>query len=159
MADMILVLPTGKRKVLETMAQSESLSFTRRIGLRSRNITHLMDSVERGLRYQSLTSLQKGMGLSTNEIANALDISIRTLARRKKEGRLRQEESERLIRVSRIFDKTVNLFEGDEQEAKRWLKKPAPALGEKSPLEFIATEIGAREVENLIGRLEEGVFS
>jgi putative toxin-antitoxin system antitoxin component (TIGR02293 family) len=118
-----------------------------------------MESVEQGLRYRSLTILQKSMGLSTSEIAKAVDISERTLARRKNEGRLKQEESERLVRISRVFDKTVHLFEGDEQEATRWLRKPARALGEKTPLNFASTEIGAREVENLIGRLEDGVFS
>ena len=33
------------------------------------------------------------------------------------------------------------------------------ALGEKVPLELLVTELGAREVEALIGRLEHGVFS
>jgi putative toxin-antitoxin system antitoxin component (TIGR02293 family) len=141
------------------MTQAEALPYAKRIGLRSRNVSQLMNSVEQGLSYRSLLNLQKNMGLSTSEMAKAVAISERTLARRKKAGRLKQEESERLVRISRIFDKTVHLFEGSEQEATRWLRKPARALGEKTPLTFLSTEIGAREVENIIGRLEEGVFT
>jgi putative toxin-antitoxin system antitoxin component (TIGR02293 family) len=40
-----------------------------------------------------------------------------------------------------------------------WLKSPQKALGGKTPLEYSDTEPGAREVEDLLGRLEHGVFS
>jgi putative toxin-antitoxin system antitoxin component (TIGR02293 family) len=147
------------RREKDPVTEAEGLTYARRIGLRSRSVAQLMDSVEQGLRYQSLANLQKSMRLSTREIARAVEISERTLARRKSEGRLKREESERLVRISRVFDKAVGLFEGDEQAATRWLRRPARALDEKTPLEYASTEIGAREVENLIGRLEHGVFS
>ena len=141
------------------MVEAEPLPYATRIGLRSKSVAQLMSSVQEGLRYQSLANLQRSMGLSTREIARAVEISERTLARRKSEGRLKREESERLVRVSRVFDQAVGLFEGDEQAATRWLRRPSRALGGKPPLEFASTEIGAREVEHLIGRLEHGVFS
>jgi uncharacterized protein (DUF2384 family) len=40
-----------------------------------------------------------------------------------------------------------------------WLRSPNRALGGESPLALSKTEVGAREVENLIGRLEHGVFT
>ena len=43
--------------------------------------------------------------------------------------------------------------------AKKWLKEEAYGLGDVSPLEYAVTEIGAREVEDLLGRVEHGVFS
>lgn len=141
------------------MAHAEALTYAKRIGLKARSVSQLMDSIEQGLRYQSLPKLQKSMGLSTSAMARAVGISERTLARRRSEGRLKPEESERLVRLSRIFDKTVDLFEGDKNAAMRWLQTPARALGHTTPLEFSSMEIGAREVENLIGRLEQGVFS
>jgi putative toxin-antitoxin system antitoxin component (TIGR02293 family) len=64
-----------------------------------------------------------------------------------------------LLRISTIFDKTVDLFEGDVRGAVTWLTAPMRALAGESPLRYSRTEIGAREVENLIGRLEHGVFS
>lgn len=86
-------------------------------------------------------------------------IPARTLSRRKASGRLSPDESERLLRISRIVDQAVALFEGDHDAAMQWLQTPQPALNREKPLDFARTEIGAREVEDLIGRLEYGVFS
>lgn len=43
--------------------------------------------------------------------------------------------------------------------ARAWLSTPAPALANRTPVEVAATDVGAREVESLIDRLEHGVFS
>ena len=51
------------------------------------------------------------------------------------------------------------LMEGNEEEAERWLNRPARSLGGVSPLQHARTEQGVRDVEQLIGRLEHGVFS
>jgi putative toxin-antitoxin system antitoxin component (TIGR02293 family) len=74
-------------------------------------------------------------------------------------GRFAPDESERLLRVSTVFEKAVELFEGDVAGAVTWLTSPRRALGYQTPLAYSRTELGAREVENLIGRLEHGVFS
>ncbi len=81
------------------------------------------------------------------------------MARRKAAGRLAPDESERLLRISTVFEKTVDLFEGDVAGAVAWLTSPKRALGRETPLAYSRTELGAREVEDLIGRLEHGVFS
>jgi putative toxin-antitoxin system antitoxin component (TIGR02293 family) len=99
------------------------------------------------------------MGLSMDEMAGLVQIRPRTLDRRKKEGWLRPEESDRLLRASRVFGRAIALFEGDGEGALGWLSTPQMALGGAVPLEMARTEIGAREVEGLIGRLEHGVFS
>lgn len=93
------------------------------------------------------------------EVAGFVAISLRTLARRQKEGRLHPDESDRVWRASLIFDMVVDLFEGDVPAARQWLQSPQKALGGKTPLEFASTGVGAREVEDLIGRLEHGVVA
>ena len=79
--------------------------------------------------------------------------------RRKAKGRLRPEESERLLRVSGIFERALDLFAGDTDAARHWLTTPSEELSNHSPLEFARTELGAREVEDFITRLEHGVFT
>ena len=79
--------------------------------------------------------------------------------RRKASGKLTTEESERLLRIAGIFEDAVDLFEGDVPAAVNWLTTPRKALGDRPPLSYARTEPGAREVENLIGRLEHGIFS
>jgi len=72
---------------------------------------------------------------------------------------LTPHESERLLRLALVFEKTVDLFEGNADAARDWLNTSNKALAGESPLAMVETEIGAREVEDLIGRLEHGVFA
>jgi len=81
------------------------------------------------------------------------------LARRKASGRLTADESEKLLRLSSTFENTLDLFEGNRRQALAWLSSPKKEFEDQTPLEYSRTEVGAREVEDLIGRLEHGVFS
>jgi putative toxin-antitoxin system antitoxin component (TIGR02293 family) len=87
-----------------------------------------------------------------------MGIARATLHRRKKTGQLDASESERLIRLARLMARATEVFESEES-ARSWLKRPALALAGESPLGFADTEVGAREVEFLLGRLEHGVLS
>ena len=60
--------------------------------------------------------------------------------------------------IAVLYDRAIEVL-GDQERAEAWLKKPNKALGMKTPLQYAETEPGAREVENLLGRLEHGVFS
>lgn len=113
----------------------------------------------RGFSYQALIAFETNSGVSLQALAETIGIPERTLARRRAAGRLAPEESERLLRLSSIFEKAVELFEGDVISAVHWLASPKRALENQTPLQYARTEVGARQVENLIGRLEHGVFS
>ena len=119
----------------------------------------LIRRIEQGLSFKALHSLASVSGLPVPVLASLVGIPGRTLARRKAAGRLAPEESERLLRISTVFELAVELFEGDVAAAIDWLTAPKKALGGNAPLAYARTELGAREVEALIGRLEHGVFS
>ena len=129
------------------------------LGLDPMNTSQLVERVEEGLSFGELERLRENMGFSREEMAELVQIRPRTLDRRKKEGRLHPEESDRLLRAARVFGRAIALFEGDVEGALRWLSSPQRALGGAVPLEIARTEIGAGEVEGSIGRLEHGVFS
>jgi putative toxin-antitoxin system antitoxin component (TIGR02293 family) len=129
------------------------------LGLDPVDTPRLVEWVEEGFSFGELERLRRNMGLSREEISELVQIRPRTLDRRKREGRLHPEESDRLLRASRVFGRAIALFEGDVEGALRWLSSSQRALGGAVPLEMARTEIGAREVEGLIGRLEHGVFS
>jgi putative toxin-antitoxin system antitoxin component (TIGR02293 family) len=97
--------------------------------------------------------------MSASELGEVLQISPRTLIRRKKSGHLIREESERVLRFTRIISAALSLFDGDQEGANAWMRRENRALGGKTPLGMASTEIGGEEVLNLIGRLEHGVFS
>ncbi|MGA2134793.1 MAG: antitoxin Xre-like helix-turn-helix domain-containing protein [Bryobacteraceae bacterium] len=128
------------------------------LGLRAASTEDLIRQLEHGLPFRALGSLETASGLPPAEIAAAIGIPERTLARRKAAGRLSPDESERLLRLASLFEKAVRLFEGDVSGAVRWLTSPKRPLDDRTPLAYSRTEIGAREVEALIGRLEHGVF-
>ena len=129
------------------------------LGLKSSNTVQLLEQVETGLPYKALERLQHNIAVSTLQLAELLRIPPRPLARRKSEGRLQPAESDRLLRLSRIFVQALKLFEGDFHGARAWLFSPQPAFAGHTPIEFAKTELGAREVEHVIGRLEHGIPS
>jgi putative toxin-antitoxin system antitoxin component (TIGR02293 family) len=128
------------------------------LGLRQTETGDLIEEILAGLSFKTLETFSFESSLPVTEIASLIEVPQRTLARRRVVGRLSSEESERLLRLSRIFEKAVALFEGNVDAAIAWLKRPKRALGDKSPLTYSRTELGARQVEDLIGGLEHGVF-
>jgi putative toxin-antitoxin system antitoxin component (TIGR02293 family) len=128
------------------------------LGLSADCTDELIREVRKGLSFKALQSLSRESGISVPELASIIEIPDRTLARRKAAGRLARDESERLLRISSIFEKTLELFNGDVPEAVAWLRRPRRALADHTPLAYSGSELGAREVENLIGQLEYGVF-
>ncbi|MGV3772845.1 MAG: antitoxin Xre/MbcA/ParS toxin-binding domain-containing protein, partial [Verrucomicrobiales bacterium] len=71
---------------------------------------------------------------------------------------LDREESDRVVRFARLFGLAVQVMESTEA-ARAWLNSPQYGLGGATPLDYAETEWGAREVEELLGRIEYGVYS
>ena len=115
-------------------------------------------SIQAGLSFRAVLNLQKALDLPLEKIATFLGMSRATLHRRKMQGKIATAESERLVRYQRLLEKAKNVF-GDTESAREWLTHRQPGLGNAKPIEFAKTEIGAREVENLLGRIEYGVYS
>jgi len=129
------------------------------LGLGVKETSELLRQIGQGLPYRSLVHFMAATALRKEDAITLVRISPRTLSRRKDQGRLMPEESDRLVRAAQIFAQALDLFEGDVESAREWLTSSQPALGGSTPIEFAATEVGAREVEALIGRLEYGVPS
>lgn len=134
-------------------------SYVALLGLRSFDPARLVRSVEHGLSFRVLELLQKNLAMSTLQVTEYISLAPRTLSRRRKEGRLTPDESDKILRITRLFAKALTLFEGDPDASRRWLISPQRAVGGAIPLELAKTEVGAREVENLLHRAECGVIS
>jgi len=80
------------------------------------------------------------------------------LQRRKAAGRLSPDESDKVMRLQRLLEHATNAF-GDVEKARAWLKHPQYGLGGAVPLDYAETEVGAREVDDLLGRIDYGVYS
>ena len=116
--------------------------------------------VKAGLPVAEFDALRALLDLTVDDLAARVGISIATLSRRRQSGAtLDATHGDRLWRLANLFRLTTALYEGDEVSARAWLTKPARALDGATPLDHAATEAGAREVEQLIGRLEHGVYT
>jgi putative toxin-antitoxin system antitoxin component (TIGR02293 family) len=115
--------------------------------------------VDEGINFAALKRFESETGIPSRDIFSVLRTPPRTIARRKRSGRLRRDESERLVRLILLYQKALELMNGNRAAATRWLTTPKPALGRRPPLELAQTEFGAREVEDLIGRIEHGVIT
>jgi putative toxin-antitoxin system antitoxin component (TIGR02293 family) len=127
------------------------------IGIKSKNIDDLILKVKEGLPIGSFEKLRKRLDVSDHFLSQIVNIPKRTLTRRKQQGRLNTQESEKVLRIARLYDKALEVFE-DEKAAETWLKAPARGLGEVIPLIYAKTELGAQEVEKLLVRIEHGIF-
>lgn len=119
----------------------------------------LVELLQVGLPIQELQDLQASLAVPAEKLAPMLGISKATFHRRKGTGsKLNPAVSDRVVRFAKLLGKAVRVF-GDLEDAKQWLNSPQFGLGGAVPLDYAKTEIGAREVENLLGRIEYGVYS
>lgn len=118
----------------------------------------LIQSLKIGLPVQELDDLRSSLNVSMERLVPMLGISKATLHRRMAAGRLDPAESDRVVRFARLMGKAVEVMESTEN-ARAWLTSAQRGLGGAVPLEYAETEVGAREVEDLLGRIEYSVYS
>jgi len=119
----------------------------------------MISILEKGLGINLFRSLSYLLDIPEKELARIIKIPISTLAQRKKKGYLTSTESERLYRILNLYKKAVEVFDNNPEYAKKWLKEEAYGLDGEIPLEFAKTELGAKEVEQLLIQIDEGIFA
>jgi len=144
--------------VNELHAVIEQLGGEMILGHSLKTETDLQDAIREGFPQTVVKEVMDAAGITLKELATSLDLSARSLQRRRREGRLASHESDRLYRLARVIALT-KYYLGNQDTATRWLKRPNRALGGRAPLELIDTELGARTVENVLGRIAYGGVS
>jgi len=119
----------------------------------------LHSAVEHGIYVGVADALKADLNINDKQMAEALGTSESTLLRLRKAGKdLDGVASDRLVRYAKILEIATEVFE-DAQKAQSWLKRPQFGLAGQIPLELMKSEVGAREVENLLMRIEHGVLA
>jgi len=144
--------------VNELRAVVQELGGERTIGRTLSSDRDLREAIREGFRPAVVDELMRASGLTLKELAGALDLSPRSLQRRRRSGRLARFESDRLYRLARIVA-LAKEYLGDHARALRWLKRPNRALGGLIPVAALDTEPGARQVESILGRIAYGGVS
>jgi putative toxin-antitoxin system antitoxin component (TIGR02293 family) len=118
-------------------------------------MVYVRNVITSGIKRSAFDRLKLVTHATNQELADVVRIPARTLARREV---FHPDESERILRVASTFQRVIEVFE-DLNKSRQWFLKPKTALGGNTPLQFCDTEVGADEVNNLLGRIEQGVFS
>ena len=133
------------------LAEARSEDLARRL--------RLIQRVRDGLPFSDLSRFIHAIGMSQEEAALAFHIPRRTLARRKgTAGRMAAGEGERMVRFARVLAQAQDTL-GSLEKAKSWLNLENQALGGVTPLSLLDTDLGAQAVQDILGRIEYGVFS
>jgi putative toxin-antitoxin system antitoxin component (TIGR02293 family) len=115
--------------------------------------------IRKGLPAASALAFKQALDLTNGQLASVLGVSLRTVARLDPaRSHLDPVSGDRLVRSARLFAIAEEVLE-EARAAAQWLKSPQRALGGAVPLELAQTDVGAREVEALLGRMEHGVYT
>lgn len=118
----------------------------------------LITAISEGLSAHLARELAGLLQVTMDDLAGLLRVNPRTLQRRMDSGVLDLSESERLWELSRLFYRAVDVLES-QAAAVHWFKNPIQVLGWATPLAYARTVVGLRELENVLGRIEHGVYS
>lgn len=118
----------------------------------------LMEEIERGLPTRSYKSIAAALALKPAEEDKLLGVSARTRARWANKNRIDPVSSDRIVRLARIFALATDVLDGSEH-AVEWLREPTEYLGGRSPLEALATDVGAEKVANMLHQMEHNIFA
>ena len=132
------------------------------LGLRAGKRTGSLEiarSIEEGFPSSAIDRLKEDLGITDVLLSTLVGKTPKTLGRmRVARSRLSPIVSDRLFRVAKVYARATEVFE-DPAAAREWLHSPQIGLDERTPLELLTTEAGARAVEDLLLRIEHGVLS
>jgi putative toxin-antitoxin system antitoxin component (TIGR02293 family) len=134
---------------------TEDLGGERRLGRKLRSLADAREAIRDGFPPSVIDSLMESAGLSLKELTTSVGISTRSLQRRRKEGRLASDESDRLYRFARLLA-MAEYYIGDRGNAVQWLRRPNVSLGGSAPMQVMDTDAGVEEIESLLGRIAYG---
>ena len=112
--------------------------------------------IQKGIPVEAGNFFKQLLHLTDKEFAKALGISERSFHRKKGMERLPVNASDRLYRFARIFSFAVEVL-GSEDNARQWLRTPHFSLEQQTPLEMLKTDAGAKEVDDILGRIKYGM--
>lgn len=115
-------------------------------------------AIRKGFPILALDSLGQNINVTSTELAQIIGISARALSGRRRKGLLSSFESERLLRLAKVFARAESVFD-DIEKGLAWLKETNISLGGETPISLLDTEIGAELVTGVLGRIQHGVFA
>jgi len=125
---------------------------------RPSSVIDFFTASSRGIPKLSLINLATVMNVPMKDIATLLNVSYKTLGRKKKTDMLDSISSSLSIEIANTIAKGLSVFE-DSSKLNRWLHKENRALKGQKPFDLLSTPTGIKLVNQILGRIEEGVYT
>lgn len=122
------------------------------------SILDYVTAVNKGIPKLSVINLAEVMNVPMKDIAEILNVSYKTLGRKKQTDILDSLTSSLSIEIANTIAKGLSVFE-DNNKLNRWLHKENRALQGKKPFDLLKTPTGIKMVNRLLSRIEEGVYT
>jgi putative toxin-antitoxin system antitoxin component (TIGR02293 family) len=116
------------------------------------------DFVTTGIPRLSVDILAAVMDVPMTKMADLLNLSYKTLTRKDKKDLLDPVVSSHTYEMSNVIAKGLEVFE-DIDKLRRWLQKENRTLQGRKPFDLLNTPTGIKLVNQILGRLEEGIYS
>ncbi len=143
--------------MIETSKIVSVLGGEKKAGMRPANGLEFALALRAGLQYAAAAQLAKHTGIPLPRIFAAVNLSPRTMERRRRQKRLSADESQKIARFARVVALGDEVF-ADPGLTAQWLQRANRALNGLQPIDLLDTDDGAREVEAVLLRLEHGVY-
>ncbi len=125
----------------------------------SKNQYNLVNQAQNGVPVSAFFDLLNISGLTKKELAGLLNVSFKTIQRYQKERKkLNALNSEQLLKMISLYQKAEEVF-GALESFNRWLRKPAPGLGNQKPLSLMQTSGGIDLIREELIRIEFGTLA
>jgi putative toxin-antitoxin system antitoxin component (TIGR02293 family) len=111
-----------------------------------------------GVTKSSINALADYMGISRKYISeNIFEVSVKTMERKDEKEKLNKKISSHALEIAKVFQHAYAVFR-DEEKVKQWLNRTNRALNNMKPVELLDTLSGIVLVDDVLGRIEEGVY-
>ena len=129
------------------------------IGNHIRSEFDLLFIINEGITKASMDALIGHLGISKKAFSeNILNTSVKTFERKKSTDKLDRQTSSHLIEIAKVVEHAFAVFE-NEQKVNTWLNYPNRALNNTKPIDLFYVPTGLKMVNDILGRIEEGVYS
>jgi putative toxin-antitoxin system antitoxin component (TIGR02293 family) len=135
---------------------AQILGGEKSLGSIVRTALELEECERRGFRTAVVDALLRDSVVAPQEMYGWI-IAKRTFLRRVKQRQLLSiEESNRLVRLARVYALATDTF-AEEESVRHWLREPLRQFINRSPMEMLLTQTGTYLVEELLGRISHGL--
>lgn len=139
-------------------AEEPAVAFITLPGIKVNTDIQFIQAARTGIKTGFLLYLGELLSFSLTELSKVIHVSLRTLQRYHPDHVLDADASAKVIQLSMLESRGMRVF-GHQGAFNTWLKLPMPDLGGETPFDFMDTPFGFKVLDQILGRIEQGIFA